>query len=185
MKKYIAIILIGFFCLGIAFSQDTIPEQKPPKTKSGSFKDKVYFGGGVGLSFGNYTRIAVYPMIGYNITPKLSGGLELGYEYISDNRYNTKYNTSNYGASLFARYRLVPQLFFHTEYAMYSYELYGFDGKSVREWIPFLFLGAGYVQQIGPRVSVYAMVKFDVLQNSKSPYNEWEPFFAVGVSMGF
>jgi len=28
-------------------------------------------------------------------------------------------------------------------------------------------------------------VLFDVLQNSNSPYNRWEPFYSVGFGVGF
>jgi len=173
------------FCV---FAQDTIPESQQPtkqEKQKAPLKDKIYFGGGIGLSIGTYTRIAIYPMIGYKIVPKLSAGLEIGYEYISDNRYDQHYNTSNYGGSVFTRYRVIPQIFLHAEYAMYNYELYYADQTSSREWIPFLFLGGGYSQSIGPRTWAYASVKFDVLQNDNSPYKNWAPFWSVGISHGF
>jgi hypothetical protein len=189
MKKAAFLFFICLFIVSAILAQDTIPEEtvkpKPEKKQKKSFGEKVYFGGGIGLSFGSYTRIAVYPMMGYKFTPKLSGGIELGYEYISDNRYSSKYNTSNYGASVFTRYRLIPQIFLHAEYAMYNYELYYSDKTSNREWVPFLFLGAGFAQQIAPGTWAYASVKFDVIQNKNSPYKEWAPFWNVGVSVGF
>jgi hypothetical protein len=147
--------------------------------------DKLYFGGGIGLTFGSYTRIAVYPMVGYKFTPKFSGGIEIGYEYIRANQYNSEFTTSNYGGSAFLRYRVIPQLFVHTEYAMYNYELFYVDGSSNRVWVPFLFLGAGFSQQIAPRTFAFAMVKFDVLHNPNSPYSSWSPFWSFGVSYGF
>ena len=85
------------------------------------------------LTVGSYTRIGLYPMIGYKITPKLSGGLKIGYEYVSDNRYSSNYKTSNYGGSIFARYRVIPRLYAHVEYEQINYELYNFDGTSNRE----------------------------------------------------
>ena len=187
MKKIsILLFLISMsFCV---FAQDTIPE-KPQEVKQEKqktpLKDKIYFGGGIGLSIGTYTRISIYPMIGYKLTNKLSGGIEIGYEYISDNRYSQKYTTSNWGGSIFARYRVIPQLFLQAEYAMYNYDLYYVDLTNSREWVPFLFLGGGYSQNIGGRTWAYASVKFDVLQNSNSPYNNWAPFWSVGVSHGF
>ena len=200
MKNLSSIIVLSILFCSAAFAQntkvlDTIPivdtasvepvkKEKPQKAKK-PLKDKIYFGGGVGVSFGSYTRLAVYPMIGYKFTPKLSGGIEVGYEYVSNNNTSPKYETSNYGFSLLARYRLLPPVFIHAEYAMYNYEFYLSDNNTEREWVPFLFLGAGFVKNIGGRSSVYAMVKFDLLQNDKSPYNDWEPWFAVGVSVGF
>ncbi|HPE57919.1 MAG TPA: hypothetical protein PK904_16040 [Bacteroidales bacterium] len=165
----------------VASAQDSIQRQKP-KTP---LKDHIYFGGSVGLSFGNYTRMAVYPMVGYKITPKLSAGVEVGYEYISDKRYTPNYNTSNYGFSVLSRYRIIPQIYTHVEYSMINYELYYFDGSKTREWVPFLYLGAGYSQQLASGITAYAQVKFDVLQNAKSPYEDWAPFYSFGVTMNF
>jgi len=188
MKKIVFTLLSVALCLGI-FAQDTISSNRTQNEKQEkqkrSGKDKVYFGGSVGLSFGSYTRIAVYPMIGYKFTPKFSGGLEIGYEYIKDNRYSQDYTASNYGASIMARYRVIPQLFFHAEYALYNYQLYYADESNNRVWVPFLFLGAGFSQQIAPRTFLVAMVKFDVLQNPNSPYSDWAPFWNIGISYGF
>ena len=66
-----------------------------------------------------------------------------------------------------------------------SYEYPTLLDESVREWVPFLLLGAGYVQPVGPRTSVFAEVLFDVLQDDKSPYKGGEPFFSIGVGVGF
>jgi len=164
MKKITLFLILVLTSLCI-YAQDTIPEE-PQKVKKEKqkvpLKDKLYFGGGLGVTFGSYTRVAIYPMVGYKVTNKLSGGLEVGYEYISDQRYAETYNTSNYGFSIFSRYRVIPQLFLHAEYSMYNYELYTAYDTSSREWVPFLYLGGGYSQNIGGRTWVYASVKFDV-----------------------
>lgn len=170
-------------------TQDTIPEKSPEPKKEKKEKkprsQKVFFGGAVGLSFGNYTRIAVYPQIGYRITSKLTTGIELGYIYISDARYNTTQNYSNYGASIFAQYRILKPVYVHVEYAAYNY-LVGYDveGSEKRDWVNFLFLGAGYIQKVGKATHIFAQVKFDVLQDENSPYG-WDPLFRVGATVGF
>ncbi len=156
-----------------------------PKKEKAPIKDKIYFGGNIGLSFGNYTMIGIRPFIGYKIRPKLSIGLKFSYEYISDKRYSSTYTTSNYGGSVFARYRIVNPLYVHAEYALMNYELYNSLGESQREWVPFLLLGAGYSQSLGGRTWLNIQILFDVLQNSNSPYNNWEPFYSVGVGVGF
>jgi hypothetical protein len=161
-------------------SQDTqVQQQRPP------LKNKLYFGGYINLSFGNYTVIGAEPLVGYKITPKLSAGVKLRYDYIKDKRYSTTYNTSNYGGSIFARYRIIPALYLHAEYAAYNYELYYASEESERKWIPFLFLGAGYSQRLGGNTWLNIQILFDVLHNSNSPYNRWEPFYSVGIGVGF
>lgn len=155
------------------------PKQKMPA------KNKFYYGGYVNASFGVYTSIGVEPMIGYKLTPKLSVGAKIRYDYISDNRFPTTYNTSNYGGSLFSRYRIIPSLYVHVEYMTYNYDYYNGYDESQRQWVPFLLLGAGYSQMVGNRTWLTAQILFDVLQNDHSPYRSWEPFYSVGVGVGF
>ena len=52
-----------------------------------SIKDRMFFGGGLGLSFSSYSDyFSISPIVGYKITPKLAGGLMFQYRY-------TKYKT--------------------------------------------------------------------------------------------
>ena len=199
MKSLLGVLLASLLLAGVSFGQvtDTTQvatqqeqeqqqqQQKPAKQQQAPGYKKVYFGGYMSLTVGSYTRIGVYPLLGYKFTPKLSGGLKIGYEYVSDKRYTDTYTSSNYGGSIFARYRIIPRLYVHIEYEQFSYELYNFDGTSNREWIPFLYLGGGYSQPIGKNVWLTAQVLFDVLQDERSPYNAWDPIFSVGVAANF
>lgn len=152
---------------------------------SQAWKDKIYFGGYVNFSLGSYSMVGIEPMVGYKVLPFLSLGLKLRYDYISDNRYSETYNTSTYGGSLFARLTSKRRIYLHAEYASYNYDLYDESGELGREWIPYLFLGGGYSQPLGGRTSLNAQILFDVLQDDRSPYNNWEPFYSVGISVGF
>ena len=189
MKKIKLISILFFLLLNFCFGQDTTdvenPPLKQPQQQKTPLNNRIYFGGDVGLTFGNYTRIAVYPLVGYKITHNFSVGLKVGYEYIKDKRYTTTYETSNYGGSVFLRYRIIPQLYVHGEYAMTNYELYNSLGESSRKWVPFLLLGAGFSQSLGGNVYLNIQVLFDVLQNENSPYNRWDPFFSAGIGVGF
>ena len=184
--KYLLISVFSLFLGSAIFAQDSIRTEQPvaPKQKL-PLKEKLYFGGYVNLSFGKYTLVGIEPMVGYKLTPKFSAGVKFRYDYISDKRYSTTYTTPNYGGSLFTRYRLIPQLYVHAEYATYNYELYNEFGESDREWIPFMLVGAGYSKRLGGRAWLNVQVLFDVLQNDKSPYNSWEPFYSVGIGVGF
>ena len=161
------------------------PAQEQPRKKASQKKKRFYFGGDVGFSFGSYTRIGVYPMVGFKILPKLSVGVKIGYEYIKDSRYATDYETSNYGWSVFSRLRIFRNLYAHAEYQSVNYDLYDSSGNSNREWVNFLLLGGGYSQPLGGNVRLNAQVLFDVLQAENSPYKTWEPVVSVGISAGF
>jgi len=144
--------------------------------------DRIYYGGTVTLSFGSTTRIGVFPMLGYKLTPKISGGVEVGYEYLS---YNSNQSSSNYGGGVFGRYRVGRNLYAYGEYRTINYEIFSTSSSSSREWVPALLLGGGYSRSLGGRTSVYAEVLFDVLQDDNSPYKTWEPVVNFGVATGF
>lgn len=187
--RSILLMLVAFVVLSNSYSQDSTEVYQAPveqKKESSKLKDKIYYGGNIGLSFGSYTHIGIYPLIGFKITPKLSTGVKITYQYIKDNRYSgVTYSTSNYGGSVFARYRIIPQLYLHSEYEVLNYELYNAVGESNRTWVPFLYVGAGFSQRLGGNAWLNIQVLFDVLQNANSPYNQWEPFYSVGVGVGF
>lgn len=178
------ILIIGsLFLAGFCSAQtpDSAASAAPaPQSKSRN----VFYGGTVGLSFGKYFRVSVQPMVGYTFNPRFSGGVKFIYEYINDTRYEPKTTWSNYGGSVFGRFRFIPQAYFHAEFAYVSYGVSVLDFQSERVWVPFLFLGGGYVQPISSNASFFVEVLFDVLQDSNSPYDNWAPFVSVGVAVG-
>ena len=162
---------------------NSTPPPPPAATRQASGPSKVYYGGTVTLSFGSVTRIGAYPMIGYKLTPKLSAGAEVGYEYVDYDNYNQ--SASNYGASVFTRYRVSPQLYAHAEYQGVNYEIFTGPNTSSRMWVPFLLVGGGVCKPVTATTTAYVEVLFDVLQDPNSPYAEWDPVVSVGVSVGF
>lgn len=165
------------------------PYSRLQKEKS-DFASRLYFGGSFVLSLGSYTSIGIWPLVGYKVTPKLSFGLQPGYEYLKyDSYYGGSYETSNYGGRAFARYRIIPQVYVHTEYAAINYEiesrLPSGQIEDTREWVSFLFLGGGLSQKVGGNVYAYIQVLFDVLNDENSPYRSGAPFWSVGIVAGF
>jgi hypothetical protein len=158
----------------------------PPATTTAapqSQETRVYYGGSVIVSFGDVNRIGIYPMIAYKFNPKLSLGVEVGYEWLKYDNFDETAN--NYGGSVFARYRFVPRLYGHAEYQMVNYEIFTSTTTSEREWVPFLLLGGGFSQPMGANAWTYFEVLFDVLNDDKSPYDSGEPFISIGVGVGF
>ena len=191
------IIILGFNLIAqntVSSAPDTmnVEQAKPVEDTrtsnpqaSQAWKDKIYFGGYVNFSLGSYSMVGIEPLVAYKVLPFLSFGLKLRYDYISDSRYSETYNTSTYGGSLFTRLSSKRRIYVHAEYATYNYELYDEFGELGREWIPYLFLGGGYSLPLGGRTSLNAQILFDVLQDDRSPYRNWEPFYSVGLSVGF
>ncbi len=193
--KFLVVLLCCYAISAFAQQTDTTVSSKqtdttavlkpqPPKQSTPTVS-KVYYGGTLGLSFGDYFRISIEPYVGYKVSPKFSLGGKIRYEYIEDKRYSEKLTSSNYGGSVFTRYHLVPRVYAHGEFAYMSYNYQTSNLESERQWVPFLFLGGGLVQRAGARTSLFVEVLFDVLQDDKSPYDSGSPFVSVGVGVGF
>jgi hypothetical protein len=197
--KYVIFVLLltGFVFCSVYAEENTLTKSTTSSsqtTQPPSAESRWYYGGNIGFSFWNdYFYLGVYPLVGYKVTPKLSLGAKIGYAYISDDRYEPfpALNTSNYGASIFSRYRIIPQLYAHAEFAYWSYEnISSFNTvnntyNTERYWVPYLLLGGGYSQNIGPNVWLFAEVLFDVINDENSPYESGEPFISFGAGVGF
>ncbi len=185
MRRFLLVFFALVLFSGAAFAQQPdstayqAPETPPP-AKSSSAPSRIYYGGTLGFSFGDYTRFSIAPLVGYRLAKRWSVGGKAVYEYIKDKRYVEDRTSHNYGGSLFARFRAHPRLYLHGEYAYMNY-----DFLSGREWVPFLLLGGGYVQPISPRASAYVEVLVDVLNDNSSPYERWNPWISIGVAAGF
>lgn len=190
-------LLLSFSLLlaDAALAQDYAIEPKPTPAPTSSqqpkdprpLADRLWFGGGVSLGFGTVTNLGVSPMVGYKIDQKgkWSAGLGVNYFYFKDSRYVPSYESSNYGYSVFTRYRVIPQAFLSASYNSQNYEIYNpFGDLNRREWVPFLLLGGGYSQHLGGNSYMTFQVAWDVIQDIRSPYGS-QPFFSVGVGVGF
>lgn len=175
----------------IVVQEETIPQT----TQQVSKESKWYYGGTVGFNFwSDYFYLSLNPLVGYQVSPKFSVGGKLMYAYINDQRYEPfELTSNNYGAGLFARFRPIYQIYLHAEFDYASYEDYTlYDPivgepytESERNWVPFLLLGGGFVQRVGPNAAVYVEVLFDVLQDDNSPYEDWDPIISIGGGVGF
>jgi len=195
MKRLLLVLIFSFGFLSIAQEMDAVNVEKdsmiveeettPETTNPTSSESNWYYGGTVGFNFwSDYFYLSIEPMVGYKISPKFSVGGKIGYSYI--NYSDVDLDTHNYGASIFSRYRLIPQIYLHGEFVYWSYEtISGLNFETERSWVPFLLLGGGYVQNIGPNTSLYVEVLVDVLQDENSPYEGWDPFVSFGVGVGF
>ncbi|MEI7670157.1 MAG: hypothetical protein WCJ33_08755 [Pseudomonadota bacterium] len=150
----------------------------PPKK---DFMDKVFFGGNLGVQFGNITAVDISPLVGYKFTDQISAGVGATYLYF---HYHEQYYdvTSNvYGGRVFGRYNFTENLFAHVEYEYLNLEMYDFPGKRIDEGN--LLGGGGYIQRISDRSGFVAMVLYNFSNNAYSPYSS-PIIFRVGFVAG-
>ena len=148
--------------------------------------DRWWFGGGLGLAFGDSTFISVEPVLGYSITPELSAGARLIFRYREDERSGQEYSTNDYGAGLFLRYLVARPFFVQGEYEHLNYEIPYSDGSSDRQGYDSIFGGFGVAQPIGRNTAFFASILYNFLwsDDEPSPYGEqW--VFRAGVTVAF
>ena len=158
-----------------------------------SFWDRVYFGGGLGLQFGDQTVVQVAPIAAYKVTEKFHVGVGVTYIYYNLKQYYYdpngilqyyKYSSNVYGGSLFAKYFLFDEIFAYGEYGLLNMEIYNpiFYNTS-RQNINSMLLGGGYMQMVGRSVGVEFLLLYDVIGDPNSPYSN--PTIRIGIVAGF
>jgi len=181
----------------LPFGRLAAQEYKPPMQDEK--ESRIFFGGGLGLQFGDVTLIDVSPMVGYRFTDKLAAGVTLTYKYYKVRNYYAYYlnlpsddlKSNIYGGSLFTRYFLFENLFAQAEYEylLYSYDAYeqniggsGYLKKAETIDLPSFFLGGGYRQPIGGRTFFTITVLYNFSESPYSPYSN--PIIRAGISVG-
>ena len=195
MKSLLVLIILLFTITIVNGMNNENNERSNPvynPFKPNPQQNRWYYGGNIGFSFWNdYFYLSVHPLVGYKVTPTFSVGGKLGYTYRSDSRVDPTFDSHNFGGSVFTRYRVIPQLYLHSEFVYTSFDqISGFNSQinewiTERVWVPFLLVGGGVSHRVGPNVWIFAEVLVDVLNDKNSPYKEWDPFVSFGAGVGF
>jgi hypothetical protein len=185
--KNLWLFIILFFSVSALFAQDEDEDTK------GFQKDKLFFGGNFGLSFGNYTLINISPQLGYRFNKNLAAGagINLIYSSIKERYVSEPYKMSQgiTGLNIFGRVYPVqfimlqaqPELNYRFGNIRYldTDEKYKLDA----EIVPSLLLGGGAVVPSG-RGSFIAALFYDVWRHVSSPYGK-RPVVNFGYNVGF
>lgn len=181
MKKSITIlfILMLSFVSNAQYDIDDVEKDststKEPKINPFKLKEKIYVGSGLNLSFGNRTFIYVSPMVGYDITPKFSGGVVTMYQYYRENFGGGNYGYfHSIGGGIFTRYRPIEQLILETSINTYTTTYNGVSSTKIKSnsWM----LGLGYAKSIGGKAYYQIMIQYDLFKNQDVPEPLLIPF---------
>lgn len=175
MKKLLFILFVLSFSFQ-GYSQ--YYEHKEKANEKVSFKDKLYFGGYLGLQFGTYTLIDISPLVGYKITPSFHAGLRFTYQYSKTEYYGSSYESSSYGGSIFSRLYVFKMLYAQAELEELNIEYLDINLQKTRRWVDSYYVGGGYFQPLGKRGGMYFTILWNLNQNQYSPYDN--PVMRVG-----
>lgn len=152
-----------------------------------SARSRIFYGGGIGLGFGDVEYVELAPMMGIRFNYNFSVGVSFMYRWVSDTRFATDIETEDFGANVFARYHVSPNAYFQVEYEYLDYEIYVLPlEQTERHSFSSTLAGGGVAQPVGQRTYAYATVLYNFSYNDQldNPYNDpW--VYRFGMSVGF
>ena len=174
--------VVGF----AAFAQDE------EEGKKGFDKEKLFFGGTFGASFGTYTFVNVSPQVGYQFNQYFAAGTGVNfifssskYDYYSP-PFKDEYGVA--GLNIFGRVYpvrfLLAQVQPELNYTWGKRKFYNGgieDQKLDAKFVPSLLVGAGAAIPMGGngRSALTVMYQYDVIQDPRSPYGS-SAFLSIG-----
>ncbi len=185
MKKLILLLIcFGTFTAYGQWGQEEM-DKKPP------FKDRIFTGGGLGLSFSSsYDFFSLSPIIGYRVNQRLATGLSIIYRYTKYKYVTPNISTNDWGVSPFVRYQIHGPIFLHAEYEYLNNEYVTYSGQSVRKSFSSFMAGGGVFQPIGRHAGFFAMALYNFSYRNPSGPNDYYPYSSpfvlrVGITAGF
>lgn len=148
-------------------------DDRESEHRSKTTRQRISVGGNIGLSFGEATYVDISPLVGYNFTSRIVGGIGGTYIYFKPNQLPA---TTNIGGRLFTRYRVYDNAFLHGEFESISFEYYTTDamGRTITKhnWVSSPIVGGGYYVPISPRANFMVMGLFILnYDKNRSPYS--------------
>lgn len=151
----------------------------PTKKKDArTFRERLVFGGGLGVGFGSQTSIQIAPQIGYRTTDRWINGVGINYMYFNANGFSQ----SIYGAGVWSRFFVLDGIFLATEFESLNREVYTPQQGVYRRNVPIWLVGAGYFSG-GDGLGVGIQLLYDLIGDPWSPYQS--PIVRGGLMLGF
>lgn len=177
-SRKITFLTIFFLFVSFSISGQTTREQKPP------LRERMFFGGSLGLQFGTYTNINITPIVGLWVRPRIALGAGPNFTYYKD----PYYKTTMYGGNAFVQFVPIKDInngipigihmgiFLHLEDEVLSLESAVWDPQnpSTRFTVNTLLGGFGISQQLGRRSSLNLMFLWTLTDSGYSLYNNPE-----------
>jgi hypothetical protein len=165
--------------------ENQFPYDQTTKNQSPPFKERLFYGGNLGLQFGTITDIQVSPVIGYWVLPRVAVAIGPTYRYYKD----PTAETSIYGAKGYVQFAVVQDLssvisvgghtgiFLHLEDELLRLNSYFWKWPkpftSERFYLNTVLVGGGISQHLGRRSTLNLMFLWP-LDNPYSLYNNPE-----------
>jgi hypothetical protein len=170
--------------------EDQFPYDQKTEEGTPAFKERLFFGGNLGLMLGTITDIQISPVVGYWLLPRLAIAAGPTYRYYkSTDYYNQVDKTSIYGAKAYAQLVVVHDIssfipmgshtgiFLHIEDELLSLKANFWKAPlnpRGRFYVNTVLFGGGISQQIGRRSSMDFMVLWPLNESDYNIYSKPE-----------
>lgn len=189
--KYFALIIL--FLLLISSSKlsaqnaadDKFPYTQKEETASPPFRDRLFYGGNVGLTLGTITDVQISPVVGYWLLPRIAVAIGPTYRY-----YKYQYDkTSIYGGKTYIQIVLIEDInsvlpvgvhtgiFIQAEDELLSLKTSYWKYPpylSDRFYVNTVLLGGGISQQVGRRSTIDFAILWPLNDSSYEIYSKPE-----------
>jgi len=166
--------------------EDQFPFDQKDKKETPSFKDRLFFGGSIGLQFGTITDIQISPIIGYLLLPRIAVAVGPTYRYY---KYQND-ETAMYGGKGYIQIAVIQDfssvmplgghtgVFLHLEDELLSLKSsfwkYPEPYTSDRFYLNTVLAGGGISQRLGRRSSLNFMVLWPLNDSQYDIYSKPE-----------
>jgi len=152
-----------------------------------SMKNRFFVGGGIGATFGDVDYVEIAPLLGFQAVPRVGLGFQPFYRWTNDGRYSPSIESTDYGARVFARFRVVSNFFVEADYQFTSYEYLDFNSGTTRASDNAFLAGVGYTMPMGRNVGLYFSALYDFTYDDNNPYSAYDSPVQLqfGVAVGF
>lgn len=193
-KFFIALIVLLTSSI-VTVAQEKIKEEK-------TFRDKIFFGGSVGMVFGTVTRVDILPEVGMWVLPQWAIGFGGRYTFRKDhynfiNGESSTYKAHIWGVSGFTQILPIPDLdkafkigihggpIFQGEWEGLYMDKGTIDPNAInpgnKGWVHIILVGAGYRFPLGERAALNLLVMWDLTNSKYSPYTT-NPLLRVNIN---
>jgi len=190
MKKLTVIIvflLINLLEADAQYVRGDSASRKNQQAQPYNFWSHASLGGNFGLQFGDYTIIALSPLLNYHFNSSFVLGIGPIYQYISvHDPILGNYSGSIYGGRVAAVCYLPGRLnniFLMGEYDVVNFPWIDDFGRYIRPTLGIPLLGLGYRQPVGDRSYFTVAGLWDLSGSTMSPYSN--PIILAGFDVGF
>ena len=177
-KKLTILTICILFATISVISGQKVKEKTPP------LRERMFFGGNLGLQFGTYTNIHVTPIVGLWVMPRIAVGAGPNFTYYKD----PFFKTIMYGGNAYVEFVPIRDInnalqiglhmgiFLHLEDELLSLESAVWDPQNPnnRFSVNTVLGGFGISQQLGTRSSLNLMFLWTLTNSGYSLYNNPE-----------